>query len=420
MKNNTKRFMAIVGVGLGLLQYFPFCGKSAFKDSYTLAMTRRLTIGILGTTLGFMLSVGSVGAATPGQADRALDRALQRLVAMTGGPSGVIAVVQRGTRLTIHSFGVSELGTARKSRIDDHMRLASVSKAFSGATALALVSKGSLSIDDTIGERLPELPAAWHDITLRQLLAHTSGLPNYLDSAQDAIAASPTMAPPPEQLLAFIKDEPLRFTPGSRYEYSNSDNIVVGLMVAAATEKTYEEELQEQVYGPLGLARTSLPVGIEIPKPYIHGYDNDPSQRPPEDISEVLASGWPWASGGMVSSPGDLNRFIRGYVGGRLFNAETQAQQRQLVEGGHSDPPGPGKNDAGLGIFRYQTRCGTVWGHTGSYPGYMQFAAASPDGRRSVTVSVNVQLSTSQGAPGVFAALRRAELLAVCAALAQG
>jgi D-alanyl-D-alanine carboxypeptidase len=105
-------------------------------------------------------------------------------------------------------------------------------------------------------------------------------------------------------------------------------------------------------------------------------------------------------------------------VGGDLFDRKTRARQRQIVEGGSSDPPGPGKNSAGLGIFRYETRCGTVWGHTGNYPGYTQFLAASPNGRRSVTVSVNEQLSPEQGAPGAFAALRRAEVKAVCAALA--
>ena len=122
---------------------------------------------------------------------------------------------------------------------------------------------------------------------------------------------------------------------------------------------------------------------------------------------------------GMVSTPAELNRFARGYVGGELFDPWTRWQQRQVVEGGSSEPPGPGRNSAGLGIFRYDTRCGTVWGHTGNYPGYTQFMAASSDGSRSVTVSVNTQLNPVQGAPGVFKALRRAEALAVCAALAE-
>ena len=151
-------------------------------------------------------------------------------------------------------------------------------------------------------------------------------------------------------------------------------------------------------------------------KPFIHGYDT--SQQPPEDVSEDFAAGWAWASGGIVSTPADLNTFIRGYVGGKLFDERTQAKQRRVIEGGSSEPPGPGKNSAGLALFRYQTRCGTVWGHTGNTFGYTQFAAASADGRRSVTVSINAQHTPTTGSLVVFEALRRAEELAVCAALA--
>ena len=300
------------------------------------------------------------------------------------------------------------------------MRQASTSKAYSGAVALSLVSKGALSLDDTIGELLPDLPDAWSEVTLRQLLNHISGLPDFTKDQGflDALVASPKQAPQPRELLSFVEDEPLNFEPGTQYEYSNSDNVTVGLMVEAATGTSYEEQLRERVFRPLGLKKTSLPRGPNLGKPFIHGYDNDPSQQPPDDLSEVLASGWFWASGGMVTTPSDLNAFVRGYVGGDLFDLKTRARQRKVFEGGASDPPGPGKNSAGLGIFRYETRCGTVWGHTGNYPGYTQFLAASPNGKRSVTVSVNEQLSPVQGAPGVFDALRRAEVKAVCATLA--
>jgi D-alanyl-D-alanine carboxypeptidase len=352
--------------------------------------------------------------------DAALDDALRELVAMNGGPPGVIAVVQRGPHREVHSFGVRNLKGGLPMRANDRMRLASTSKAFSGAIALSLVGKDELSLNDMIGERLPGLPKSWHKITLRQLLNHTSGLPNFTEDPDylAALGDSPKNAPPPRKLLSYVEDEPLNFKPGTRYEYSNSDNIAVGLMVEDATGESYEQQLEEQVYGPLGLRKTSLPRGANLRKPFIHGYDNDPSQQPPEDLSEVLASGWVWASGGMVSTPSEFNTFVRGYVGSDLFDLRTRAHQRQVFEGGRSDPPGPGKNSAGLGIFRYETRCGTVWGHTGNYPGYTQFMAASPNGNRSVTVSVNEQLSPVQGAPGVFDALRRAEGQAVCAALA--
>jgi len=126
-----------------------------------------------------------------------------------------------------------------------------------------------------------------------------------------------------------------------------------------------------------------------------------------------------WASGGIQSTPDDLNRFIRGYAGRKLFGRRTQRRQLRFVEGS-SDPPGPGVNSAGLGIFRYRTGCGTVYGHTGSFPGYTQFTAATLNGRRSVTVSVNEQLlpDSAGSARAAFKALRRIDRLAVCAALA--
>ncbi len=355
-------------------------------------------------------------------ADAALDRALKDLVAMEGGPPGVIAVVQRGQHRKVHTFGVRNIKSGLPIRVDDRMRIASVAKAFSGAVALSLVSKGVLSLNDTIGKLLSKLPKpppeAWAEVTLRQLLNHTSGLPELLEDEAfiEALVASPTKAPPPEKLLTYLynNDPPLRFDPGSKYQYSNSDNITVALMVEAATGTSYEDQLRELVYRPLGLKKTSLPRGTNLRKPFIHGY----SQDPPEDVSKDFAAGWSWASGGIVSTPADLNDFIRGYVGGKLFDERTQAKQRRVIEGGSSDPPGPGMNSAGLALFRYQTRCGTVWGHTGNTAGYTQFAAASGDGRRSVTVSINAQHTPTTGSPVVFEALRRAEELAVCAALA--
>jgi D-alanyl-D-alanine carboxypeptidase len=362
---------------------------------------------------------GTVAASTKAS-DAALDAALKALVARHGGPPGAIAVVQRGKHREVHAFGVRNLKSGLPMRANVRMRLASTSKAFSGAVALSLVSEGELSLSDTVGERLPGLPHAWHEITLRELLDHTSGLPNFTENPGflKALVADPKNPPRPRELLSYVEDEPLNFEPGTEYRYSNTDNVIVGLMVQAATGSSYEEQLQEQVFGPLGLEKTSLPRGADLKKPYIHGYDNDLSQQPPPDLSGVVASGWFWAAGGMVSTPSDFNAFVRGYVGGKLFDQETRARQRTIVVGGSSDPPGPGKNSAGLGIFRYQTKCGTVWGHTGFYPGYTQFLAASPDGNRSVTVSVNEQLSPVEGPPGVFDALRRAEGKAVCAALA--
>jgi D-alanyl-D-alanine carboxypeptidase len=222
-------------------------------------------------------------------ADAALDRALEELVAMEGGPPGVIAVIQRGEHREVHTFGVRNIKSGLPMRVDDRMRIASTAKAFSGAVALSLVSKGALSLDDTIGDLLSGLPdpppATWSEVTLRQLLNHTSGLPDYTgsDAFLNALIANPTQPDPPEKLITYAYDlnnGNLLFIPGTQYKYSNSDNIAVGLMVEHATGRTYESQLQKQVYGPLGLRRTTLPVGANLKKPFIHGYDLSPPPPP--------------------------------------------------------------------------------------------------------------------------------------------
>jgi D-alanyl-D-alanine carboxypeptidase len=187
-------------------------------------------------------------------------------------------------------------------------------------------------------------------------------------------------------------------------------------MVEAATTRPYEEVLNDRVYRPLKLKRTSLPNDSDLPPPYVRGYNVQ--DNPPSDVSKVFAAGWAWASGGIVSTPADATLFVRGYVSGVLIDQNTRAAQFQFRQG-ESDPPGPGVNSAGLALFRYETTCGTVYGHTGNTAGYTQFVAATADGRRSVVVSINAQITPKVGEER-FPELRKIYELAVCAALRRG
>ena len=351
----------------------------------------------------------------------ALRQSISELVAMPGGPPGAVVVVQIGSARTSYTGGLAARH-GRVPRITDHMRVASVAKAFSGATALVLVDKGVLHLRDTVGRWLPYLPTAWHRVTLRELLEHTSGIPDFSQGKGflPAVLASPKRPPRPRKLLTYA-GRMLNFVPGTEYEYSNSDNVAVGLMIQAATGRPYRRVLTTDVLRPLGLTQTTLPVGTHLALPFIHGYAVDRrTGRPQDDVSRGLAAGWAWASGGIVSTPADLNRFIRGYVSGRLISARLRARwQRLFMPASGSEPRGPGFNSAGMALFRYQTRCGTVYGHSGNTQGYTQYAFSTRDGTRSATVSINVQVtqrSTGQQA-SVFSGLRRVAQAAICHAL---
>jgi D-alanyl-D-alanine carboxypeptidase len=395
----------------------------------TVQRPRRLARPGLWRRAGLALAILAGGALVPAAAGARTDRApapatalraqMRALVRMPQGPPGAIVVVQRGTGRAVYSTGVTKIGVRRPIRASDHMRLASTAKAFSGAVALSLVTQHKLSLDDTIGELLPQLPAAWGKVTLAEALHHTSGLPDLLENQGlvEYLQKHPRATPKPLFILHFLRHDPLGFTPGSAYHYSNTDNFVVALMARAVTHRTYRQLLRSLVYRPLGLRHTSLPAGFAMPKPYLHGYDPVPP-KPPVDVTTELSAAYAWASGGLVSTPGDLNRFIRGYAGARLFSRAVQKEQLTFVKG-NSEPMGPGTNSAGLAIFRYRTRCGTVYGHTGNTLGYTQFMAATLNGRRSVTASISDQATNkSEGARlAVWKQLRRVETTAVCVAL---
>ncbi|MER5963569.1 serine hydrolase domain-containing protein [Streptomyces sp. NPDC002057] len=379
----------------------------------------RLTVATLAASAALATLVQPVQAtATPPSPDGALQRQLDDLVRTPGGPPGVIALLRQGDRTSVHRAGVADTRTGRPPRTTDHMRIASVAKAFSGAVALRLVDRDRLELDDTIGEHLPSLPTAWHQVTLRQLLNHTSGLPDFSTAPAfiEILQEDPRHHFDSRRLLDFVADQGLLFPAGSKYQYSNSDNIAVALMAEAVTGEPYERLLDRLVYRPLDLRQTSLPQGYRLPRPYLHGYDVTPP-APPEDISEVLSASGVWASGGIVSTPKDLNAFVRAWAGGRGFlSEETRRQQRTFIPGAASEPAGPGVNAGGLAIFRYTTRCGTVYGHTGNFPGYTQLAVGTADGKRSLTFSINTQ--TSKGLkPELLAKVRAVQEDFVCALL---
>jgi D-alanyl-D-alanine carboxypeptidase len=362
-----------------------------------------------------LLAFPVVGRATDRATAADVQRGLDGLVAASGGPPGAVATLYRRGRLTVLRAGRADVSRGGAPRATQHMRIASVAKAFSGAVALRLVRDGRLGLDDTIAQRVTGMPSAWAGVTVRQMLNHTSGLPDYTHS--DAFVKQARTDPrgfvSPAGIIDWVRGDPLVFAPGSRYAYSNTDNIVIGLIAQAVTGRPYPDLLADFVFGPARLRQTSFPTRrISLPAPFLHGYAVAPGEED-QDVTSFVSPSGAWASGAVVSTPADLNAFIRAYLGLRFFGAAQQREQMRFVPGGQSSPPGPGENAAGLALFRYRTRCGTVYGHTGNFPGYVQFAATTADGRRAVTTSLNIAAPTGR----LLARLRGVQTTAVCALL---
>ncbi len=366
----------------------------------------------------------ALGAAVAGEVAAAalptpdsLDRSLARIVGNRQGPPGVMMLVHRPGRDEFFRAGVADVRTGAPLQRYSHFRIASVAKAFNGAVALSLAGRGELPLNETVARGLPGLLPPAGPVTLSELLQHTGGVPDYIRSKAfiERFTKDPKAYIPPRALLGFVRGDPLEFASGSRYLYSDTDNIAAGLMAERATGNSYDQLLFELVYRPLRLFQTSLPRTVRMPRLFMHGYDVE-AGRPPEDVSELINPAGAWASGGIVSTPIDLSRFIRGYLGGRLFDGAVRRAQFSFRPG-DSSPPGPGSNAAGLSLFRYRTPCGTVFGHTGSFPGYRIFAAANGNGLRSVVFVASAQIVPGQGSARVSDAIRGVQRLAVCRAL---
>jgi D-alanyl-D-alanine carboxypeptidase len=386
---------------------------------------RLVSVGVVALGPALLATVGptmSAGATGPPTSSATCDTYCQdittegqELVAVDGGPPGVFVLVDRNGVDSVYSFGTSEVGAHTPITSSDHLRLASVSKMYSGAVALALVADGTLRLSEPVGRLVPHLPRAWRGVTLAQLLHHESGIPDFIRAPEFARDITANPYDPPSRFGLVRLAFGLPFRPGHHYDYSNTDNELVALMVQAATKRSYEHELAVRVTDPLGLDDTTLPQIEDLPGPYASGYAVG-AGRSPEDVTNAFSAGWSWASGGVVSTPVDVDRFVRAYAQGVLTVPAVHADQFDFVPGS-SEPPGPGTNSAGLGIFRYATACGTIYGHTGNTLGYTQFAAATEDGTRSVVVQVNGQVTPAEPTATAFADLLRVETSAVCAAL---
>ncbi len=345
-----------------------------------------------------------------------LDAALDKIIADPEGPPGLSVLIQRGRQVDFRRRGVSNIETGARPTPDRAMRIASMAKSMNGAVTLSLASNGKLRIGDTPADWIPGLWPKANGVTIAEMLQHTAGLPDYIHQRSfiDTLIADPGQYLPPQDLIGFVNALDPLFEAGSEYHYSDSDNVMVGLIDEAAAGAGYDRLLRREITKPLGLENTSLPTTLAMPRGYLHGYEPGPDGY--EDVSKFINPALAWASGGVVSTPADVNRFFRAYVGGDLIGKPVRKRQDRFVRG-RSSPPGPGRNDAGLAVFRYRTRCGTVFGHTGSYPGYRLFAAASGNGKRSIVFAVNSQIVPGQGKPRVTGLIRRAQADAVCLAL---
>jgi CubicO group peptidase (beta-lactamase class C family) len=293
---------------------------------------------------------------------------------------GTVLVVEGDRVLLDKGYGMASLEWQLPNVPEAKFRLGSLTKQFTATLVLLLQQDGKLNINDPVSKYLSDSPPAWAKITLANLLGHTSGIPNFT-SFKEFQAWSMNSHTPAEE-IAFFRDKPLDFEPGSKFDYSNSNFIMLGVVIEKVSGKKYGDLLHERIFEPLGMNDSGLDRDeLVLPRRAV-GY------RPGAHGIEVARSESmtiPWSAGSIYSTTSDLLKWEHGLFGGKILNAESLKLMTT-----------PGKGNYGLGVFIENHDGVQVVSHGGGIEGFNTHLAYAPEKQIAVVVLSNV----NGGAPG--------------------
>jgi CubicO group peptidase (beta-lactamase class C family) len=266
--------------------------------------------------------------------------------------------------------GVANIENNRLLQPDDRFQIGSITKTFTATTVLKLAEAGALTLEDTLTDWLPQEVTAnissAEEITVRQLLNHTSGIAEYDGILLQQAAFNPTIFLndwQPEQIVELIDGVEPFFAPGESWQYSNTNYILAGMVIEAASDNNIAAEIRSQILQPLNLENTFFAVEEEIPGGYVSGYLDFDFDGILDDVS-IANPSWTWTSGAIVSNTQDLSQFARALYVGELLSQESLAQMFTLVDTGRGF-------SYGLGMMSFETPdLGTVVGHRGGTLGF--------------------------------------------------
>ena len=347
---------------------------------------------VLAVPLVAAIALGAAGGAasaapSKGEAESLKSRA-QGLVG-AGYPAALAAVTDSKGESAGVAVGKGSLETGQAPPLDGEVRIGSNTKTFVAVVVMQMVQEGKVGLDEPIETYLPGLIKGEgidaSRITVRQLLQHTSGLPEHTDyyfSSNAAALENIQHYIPARDLLDVALSKPAAFEPGIQWSYSNTNYIVLGMLIERVSQRPVGEQIDQRIIKRLGLSHTYFPGNGEkkIRGSHPQGYHIN-GEGKLEDVTEMDAS-LPWAAGAMVSTPSELNTFFQAVFDGRLLTQTSIDEMKKGVD------TGSGGMVYGLGLFGTPLSCGgTSWGHGGGIFGYETHNAVGPDGT-AVTVAV--------------------------------
>jgi len=361
--------------------------------SFRIALLAGLaTAAVLASAL--VPAVASAATRTPASLDRPTERrlldAVEAELQRQHLPGAIVGVRRDGRAPWIVARGYANLQTLRPMRGDEHVRIGSVTKAFVTTLLLRLAQEGKLRLDEPIANYVAGIPGG-ERITLRQLANMTSGLADDFANPEFAVAYLTGETFTPLQLVGLGISQPTLFAPGTDWAYSNTNTVLLGIVIQKVTGQPLAEALKRQLFAPLGLRETLLPSFRPLPKPYASGYTYQTLNGRLGDATFNTPTAT-WAAGGIVSTVPDLLRAARLFGTGKpLLSAASQRQRTRWVR----FPPNSPIQRYGIGVFDFD---GWI-GHNGGIPGYTTIAWYLPQQHLSLVVAVNSDIHVGRTLP---------------------
>jgi len=310
--------------------------------------------------------------------DNNLTETINRALRESSIPGVIVGVWREGKPPYVRAFGVQDTATGEPMTTDLYMRIGSNTKAFVVTSILILADWGELDLDDPIGLYVEDVPNG-DQITLRQLAQMRSGLFSYTDVTVPDIWKEPFREWTPQELLEISFSHPLLFPPGSEFDYSNTNTVLLGLVVEKVSGQTLGSFIGENILEPLGLTRTVFPAGAEIPSPHSQGYFKLPDGEF-VDATDWNPS-WGWAAGNMISTLDDMGVWARALATGKLISPAMKKEQHQFL-------PAPEEGDGALYGLALENQNGWL-GHNGNILSYLVYPYYLPSERITLVVMAN-------------------------------
>lgn len=311
------------------------------------------------------LPLGAFAAAMPTDARpidtrtaQRVDSSVENILQRTGTPGATILIAKHGQIIYRHAYGLRSLKRQRPAAINTEYEIGSITKQFTAAAILQLQEAGKLHLDDKLSTYLPTAPHA-SEVTLRQLLSHTSGMPEYLDAVETAGAIEKPASF--DKLMSYIAGKPLDFPPGSRWSYSNTGYILAGRVIEVVSHESYWHYLQMHLLDRAGMAHTFTVAEEQNLPNMATGYDLENGKI---KNARTIAASVGWAAGFLVSTVDDLEKWNRALRNGKIVTPVDYALMSTSVKTAQGDA------GYGLGLFVDSIDGQPRVGHTGGSLGF--------------------------------------------------